>query len=300
MEDIIIEKPKVTDWIAGGFTPLESKVLAPNQDWERFLPVAEYQNLGGYDRSACGAYLVTNLIEILHLAQTKIEINLSDRSLAKLGGVVMGVGGSLAQIFDEGRNNGFNYEHDWPDTLVKSDYYNDIPQEVLDKRVKFEIYREWIKTYDRELVYNSPQYAPLGVLCCYANGSDILNPEGNYNHFVTVYGAEKGKYWKIFDHYTNNKKKYAWDYEFGCVLKPTLILNNMEFKPENNHLYLLVQGPEQKLCMGIDGKLMIYDEKIDTLLNSVSRAKKYLIPTPITMEQYNSCEKVNGKGEKIN
>ena len=299
MNEVEAEKPKLNDWIAKGYTPVNTEQLVYDNDWSRFLPIAEYQDLGGYDRSACGAYLVTNLIEILHLKLTGKEINLSDRSLAKMGGVDIKKGGWLQQIFDEGRNNGFNYEHDWPDTLIKEDYYKDIPQDVLDKRVKFEIYREWVPTYNRDLIFNSLNYAPLGVLCRYANGDEILNPEGKYNHFVTIYGAEKGKYWKIFDHYTNNKKKYAWDYEFGCVLKPTLILKDTKPYMKNNTLVQLVQG-EGGFGLFLDDKIIV-DDAAKILASFVVRNNGDIkgMVKPLALIDWNKYEKTNLKGEYV-
>lgn len=299
MEDIIVEKPKINDWIAKGYTPLELEKLVYDNNWERFLPFAEYQNLGGYDRSACGAYAITNAIEMLYLRITGKEINLSDRSLAKLGGVDIVKGGYLSQIFDEGRNNGFNYENDWPDTLIKEDYYKEIPQEVLDKRVKFEIYREWIPVYNKDLIFDSLNYSPLVVLCKYANGKDILKPNGNYNHFVTIFKAEKGEYWEVFDHYTDNKKKYAWDYEFGCILKPTLIIKDIKPYMKNNTLVQLVQG-EGNFGLYLDGKIIIdnLDKIIAVWLVRNNGDVKGMVK-PLTLVDWNKYEKINLKGEYV-
>lgn len=297
MEEIKIEKPKISDWIASGYTPLNTEKLVYNNNWERFLPVAEYQNLGGYDRSACGAYAVTNAIEMLYLGITGKEINLSDRSLAKMGGVDIVLGGYISQIFDEGRSNGFNYEHDWPDTNIKEDYYKEIPQDVLDKRVKLEVYREWIPPYNKDLIFESLNYAPLSVLCRWANGKEILKPEGKYNHFVTIFNAVKGEYWEIFDHYTNNKKKYAWDYEFGCVLKPTLIIKDIKPYMKNNTLVQLVQG-NGGFGLYLDDKIIV-DDTAKILASWAVRNNGDIkgMVKPLTLVDWNKFDKINLKGE---
>lgn len=301
MEDIIIEKPKVSDWIAGGYTPVVSEPLVFNNDWSNHLPVVEYQNSGGYDRSACGAYAITNALEVLYHRLTKKEINFSDRALAKMGGVDIEKGGWLSQIFDEARNGGLLTEHEWPDTNIKEDYYDDIPQDVLNKRVKYEIYREWIPTYNKDLIFHSLNYAPLVVLCRYANGKEILNPVGNYNHFVVIFKAVKGEYWEVFDHYTQTRKKYAWDYEFGCILKPTLIIKDEKPYMKNNAVYQLVQGTEQKTGLYIEGKGLLIGDSVDVIINASmkSKSQSLLTPIPISLVDWNKFEHFNMKGEKI-
>lgn len=299
MIEVEAEKPKLNDWIAKGYSPLDTPDLVADNDWEGFLPIAEYQNLGGYDRSSCGAFAISNAIEMLNIRLTGKEINISDRSLAKMGGVDIEKGGWLRQIFDEGRNNGFNYEHDWPDTLVKDDYYKEIPKEVLDKRFKLEIYREWIPTHNKDLIFKSINQAPLIVLCRYANGNEILNPEGKYNHFVTIFRAVKGKYWEIYDHYTNNKKKYAWDYEFGCILKPTLIIKDYKPYMKNNTLVQLVQG-DGGFGLFLNDKIIVDDlDKITASWLVRNNGDIKGMVKPITLVDWNKYEKINLKGEYV-
>jgi hypothetical protein len=298
MEDIIIEKPKVNDWIAKGYSPLNTPDLIINNDWSFHLPVVEYQNKGGYDRSACGAYAVTNSLEILYHRLTGKQINFSDRALAKMSDIDIVRGGWLSKIFDTARNQGLLLESEWPDTPVKEDYYGvEIPQEVLNKLVKYEIYREWIPVYNKDLIFKILNQAPLVVLCRYANGNEILNPVGIYNHFVTIYKAIKGEYWEVFDHYTQNIKRYAWDYEFGCVLKPTLILRNEKPYMKNNTLVNLVQGGGD-WGLFLDGKILT-GEKNDIILTFISRNQGDIkgMVKQLTLVDWNKYEKVNLKGE---
>jgi hypothetical protein len=300
MEDIIIEKPKVNDWIARGYSPLDTPDLVINSDWSNHLPVVEYQNGGNYDRSACGDYAITNALEMLYHRLTGREINFSDRALAKMSDTDIIKGGWLSKIFDAARNQGLLLESEWPDTNVKEDYYGvEIPQEVLDKRVKYEIYREWIPVWNKDLIFKMLNQAPLVVLCRYANGTDILNPAGNYNHFVTIFKAVKGEYWEVFDHYTTSRKKYAWDYEFGCILKPTLIIKQEKPYMKNNTLVNLVQGGGD-WGLFLDGKILVGD-KNDIILTFMSRNQGDIkgMVKQLTLVDWNKYEKANIKGEKI-
>jgi hypothetical protein len=72
-----------------------------------------------------------------------------------------------------------------------------------------------------------------------------------------------------------------------------------KFVPKNNELYLLVEGPEQKLAMGLDGRLVIYDNKVDALINAASRSKEYKVPVPLTMEMWDQAPKIDGRGNKL-
>jgi hypothetical protein len=296
---LIQEKQKPFDWLVGGFTPLGAGDINPSGDWNKYLPVIEYQNNGGWDRWACVTYAILNCLEILYKYKTSTEINWSDRFSAKVGGTKIGVGAYVSTVFDAMRNTGLVLERDYPDTNIQSDYYQDIPQEVMDKVIKYDIYREWILPNDKDVVYENLRQAPMPVTVCAAGGTGILNPTGKHNHLVSLINAEYGQYWEIYDHYTQSLKKYAWEYRFGSILKPTFNIKIETMKVINNQLYLLVQGKEQVLAMGLDGKLMIFDDWSKAIINSASREKKYVIPTPVTLDSWNSVEHINSKGELI-
>lgn len=308
MEDrfgLLVRDTNVRDWIAGEFSPLGTSVTNPTGDWSIYLPDEETQNRSGFDRQACVSYSILNCLEVLHKAQTGIGINWSDRYVARMSNTTRN-GNYLDAVFDAIRNYGLVEEWQYPDDVKTwEEYYQDIPEalQLEGKEIlkKWGFYREWVRTDRKDDIFNALKSAPLQVTVKYASGNGLLNPTGQHNHAVMLFNASYGDYWELFDHYTQVRKKYAWDYEFGAVLKPSLIKknNNFMFTPQDNTLYLLVQGPEQILTMGLNGKLIKYDEKIDALINSASRSKKYQIPVPITMEQYNSCEKLDGKGNKI-
>lgn len=305
MEDrfgLLVRDTNVRDWIAGSFSPVEPVIYQPLGQWDYFLPTIEYQSNNGEESWMCTIFSLTNALEMLHIRQTGIEINFSDAWLGKLSGTVKGFGNFLDDVFDYARKNGLVLQSRWANF---PDPYREIPQEIRNEGKDFlanwSLYREWVNPTKKDDIKRALREAPLQVTVRYAEGNGLLKPTGTHNHAVTLYGYEDEKWFNIYDHYTQTRKRYAWDYEFGAVLKPSLIkkTNNFMFTPQDNTLYLLVQGPEQILTMGLNGKLIKYDEKIDALINSASRSKKYQIPVPITMEQYNSCEKLDGKGNKI-
>jgi hypothetical protein len=301
----IPSKITARDWIFGGFTPIPETDTINN--WETYLPIVEYQNSNGFDEMACVTYSILNCLEILYLYKTNKEINFSDRYIAKMSGTT-NHGNSLEKVFNTIRTYGLVEQNVYPNTAKNWDeYYQEVPQEIIDKGKEFlntwNVYREWVNPDDKDAIYTALYGSPLQVVVRYAQGleNEILSPVGAYNHAVMCYGAKQGKYWEIFDHYTQIRKRYAWDYKFDSVLKPTLILkNNIMFIPKDNALFLLVEGKEQKLAMGLNGKLVIFTDKIDTLLNSASRSGKFNVPIPLTLTEWESVSKVDGKGNPIN
>ncbi len=294
---------KPADWWFNGFTPVKLGSQNELGDWEAYLPEVEYQNLGNFDRMNCVTYSLLNCFETLYYYQTGIKRNFSDRFIAKLSNTTKD-GNWLDTVFDTARQVGLIDEERWPDSLISwDDYYKPIPQDIVDEGKEFSdnwsIYREWINTSNDADIVKALESSPLQATVKFATGNNILYPQGAPNHAVEIYHAELGQWWEIYDDYSQTKKRYHWDYPFGVILKPTLIKKTNMFIPQDNQLYCLVQGSTQILCMGYQGKLMIYDEKIDTFLNASMRSNKLLLPIPITLDQYNSVDKVNGKNEPI-
>jgi len=305
---LILEQPKVSDWVVGGFTPLGSKILNPRGIWMTPDPV-EYQAHWGFDRMACVSYSLLNCLEALHYYGNGHFINFSDRFLARASGTTK-QGNHLSEVFDTARNLGLVTEDYYPDTdLGWNEYYKDIPKETYNKAKEFltewSLYREWVDTQDKELIFNKLYEAPLQVTVLYSTGNGLLNPTSStgvkYNHAVMLYGAKWKEYWMIFDHYEQVYKKYAWDYEFGTILKPSLIkkLNNYMFKKD--HAYQLVQGEGQKTGLYIEDKGLYIGDSVDVLVNSAMRLKTDYIPTPtpVTLEMWNSVDKFDMSGNKL-
>lgn len=260
---LLNKRPEFSDWRLGGLTPVDFKLSNPEGDWSYYLPVDEIQNRWGFDRLACVTFSLLNCIEILYKHQTGHEKNFSDRFIAKLSGTTRN-GNYLDNVFDTVRKNGIIEEYLYPDDANSWDeYYKELPQELVDKAREFlkdqEIYREWVRVDRKEDIFTALKSAPLQVTVRYAEGNSLLNPVGDHNHAVTIYNAEKGHHWEIFDHYTQTRKRYAWDYEFGAVLKPTLIKKtNKLMTIQNNTLLQLVEGVGG-FGLYLDGQIIIDD-----------------------------------------
>lgn len=118
-----------------------------------------------------------------------------------------------------------------------------------------------------------------------SKGKYLLTPNSWGNRFNGKHQKIR-EFWFPTDHIFN-----AW------VLHDKT--NIMPLNIEDNKLYLLVEGKTQELAMGYKGKLMVYDKWIETIVNCTSRAGEWQEIIPVTLQQWNSVEKVDGKGNVI-
>lgn len=301
---VIEEKIKPNDLCSGGLT-LGSRTIIVGGQWDNYLPVVEFQNNNGYDRLACLSYSLNNCIETFLYVLEKRETNNSDRFLAKMSGTTK-LGNYFSKVANSVANDGAVAETVWPDSAENwEEYYKKIPNEIKEKakdfNKKYDFRWEWVRTDDKDGIMKALEETPLQVQVRYASGDGILHPLDNKGHGVMVYGYVKGKYWKIFDHYTQTRKKYAWDYVFGAILKPIITINDnyiyMKFK--QNRLYLLVEGKEQKLAMYLDGVLVHFPDWSIARENSNARIGKWYPPISTSLRDWESVDHTNSKGEKI-
>lgn len=302
---LLTRDKNVRDWVAGSFTPLDLSLVNPEGDWSSYLPVDEFQNRRGYDRMACATYSILNCIEILYRFNTGHEKNFSDRELAKKSGTTKS-GNYLDNVFDWARKTGLIEEYLYPDDANSWDeYYKELKPEFSTEAKKFldewSLYREWVRADKPEDIFLALKSAPLQATVCYAGGSGILKPDGTWNHAITVYNAEHGVCWHIFDHYTQTRKRYAWDYEFGAVLKPSLVKRNNDIimNIQNNTLLQLVQG-NGSFGLYLDGKIIV-DEADKILATYIVRNQGDIKgkTKALTLEQWNSLPHVDLKGNKV-
>lgn len=295
--------PNPADWKFGGFTPLTPTVYQPDGNWSKYLPVIEYQNNHSFDRMACVTYSLLNCLEIQYLRQTGKEINFSDRALAKMSGTTK-TGNRLDTVFDTARNSGLVLEKDWPDTNGGwAEYYKPITSAVLSTAPVFleewELYREWVSPYRLDLIKEALKETPLQVTVKYASGKGLLNPTGEKDHAVCLYGTNGG--YEIFDHYVQTEKKYSFDYEFGVVLKPYLIKkNNNIMTYKQDQLIFKTQGTGYNFGIYIDGKLLI--GKTDDVLGiwiMRNKEKGFDNKLSVTLSDWESLPHYDLKGNKI-
>lgn len=291
-------------WIYKSNSPLLGGEVNPTSDWEQWLPVVEYQNLFGFDTMACVTYSFLNCIETLWKFQGNTERNFSDRFLATMSGTTH-AGNTFDGVSDGARRCGLVNESEYPHNANSwNEYYKVISDEILAIGKKFlkdyEIKAEFVRTYRLDDILEALKYSPLQVTVKYASGDDILNPTGEWNHAVTCYGYKMNEYWKIYDHYTQTKKKYAWNYEFGAINKFTL----QKIKPtfmtvQDNVLYQLVEGLGG-FALGLDGRLIIDDvAKILASWEVRNNGDTKGMTKAVRQADFDSVPHINLKGESI-
>lgn len=304
LHGLLTRERRLNDWQVGSFTPIDLTLINPAGDWRGYAPVDEFQNRWGFDRLACVTFSCLNCIEILYKYKTGTEKNFSDRFIAKASGTTK-QGNYLDNVFDTIRNQGLIEEYLYPDDANSwEEYYKDMNSEYFKESKKFledwSLYREWVRTDRRKDILFSLKSAPLQVTLRYTSGNGILNPSGSHNHAATMLYAEEGEYYDIFDHYTQTRKKYAWDYEFGAVLKPSLIkkTNNI-MTIKNNTLLQLVQGGGN-FGMFLDGKIII-DDLAKVQASFLSRTKGDIkdMVRQLTLEEWQKYPHVDLQGNPV-
>jgi len=315
-----LENISPADFIAGDYSPLvwKSRVTEAGGFWLPFIPTYEVQNNNEIDKMNCTTMATDNVIETDIKEQENIEINISDRFVAKAAGNTKS-GNYVNYPIETIMKVGFVMEDVYPEEYqIKpptwDEYYKELTPDLFKKALaildKYDFDREFVyPTNDKDNLYQRLHEAPLKATVCYAsdaNPETILNPTGKHNHDVAIVGAKYGEYWVIYDSYAwlrglPTLKRYAWNYQFGTVMRIHVSLknnnNHMVFK--QNYPYLLVEGNEQKLGFFLDGRMIIDQDWSKIIVQSGSRLKNYVVATPVKLADWNSVPHANLKGEKI-
>jgi hypothetical protein len=325
---LILENPRPNDFVFGVFTPIETKVLLEDGDWTPYLPTNEKQKNNNFDTWACVSASATNVLEIQfnYLYEKKLllvkdlewlekngyivngKFNFSERFIAKLSNTQIGKGNSLFNVANYIRDCGLIPESMLPfsENMTSEEYYSEISQELKDlgKQFleRFEIMYEWI---EKPRFVDALKYSPVQVVVAawYKNSEGLYYFANKFNHAVC---CKKDDVKQIFDTYDPFEKGLTDDNFHDWGMKFFINFKNKTmptFNPVNNQLYLLVEGPEQKLGMGLNGQVIVHNNKIDAFLGSISREKGYTkmtVPIPVGLEIWNSMKKVDGKGNPIN
>jgi len=271
----IIEEPKKEDYILGS-KQLPKIVLQPDGQWGDCLPVFEAQRKK-IETMACVSFSALNCLETLHYKLLGIAYNRSDRFTAKMSGTNPYKGNSMRNVAESVRKHGTVEEKLWDYEYIEnlSTYYKTIPDSIIQKG------KDWLKEYNvgYEWIYDSGlsiaqkqdrliealQYSPIQV-AVYAYGKQkggIYIEEGrNANHAVVIYGYKKGEYWKIFDSYKNEFKKFAWNYNFKYAMRFNLTkINKPMFKLvklENSSAVYFVDADNNKHLFKNKGAFVSY------------------------------------------
>lgn len=161
----VIPGNKSTNWIAGSI-PYE--VRNPSGDWTPYLVRPEKQYFNTFDTMACVSFATNNTAEIQIKQQTGVEVNFSDRFLAKMSGTTS-QGNWVYIVLDTWRKIGVVNEEEWPappEPTTRDSYYQTIPQFVIDRAKsqstdKYDLQYEYIPEHTASAVNYHLKHAPL-------------------------------------------------------------------------------------------------------------------------------------------
>ena len=253
------------------------------------------------------------------------KINFSDRFTAKMSGTTHS-GNSAQRVWDSIRKDGVVPEVMWSFPSAQrtpvfdwDDFYCDIPDEVkeIGKEFakRFKILYEFVdKDKFKEVLKYSPIQVFIATQCPIEN--DIQIKCGNsINHAVSIPRLRDDiNYIEIFDHYIKQRDKSGKEefirkvskdyivYPYGVACYIEELNNKKTMNIETNKLYLILTPTGQYLGMGLDSKLVVYENKVDTLINVSARKKEKHIVAPdvtVRLDDLKGVKIVNGKMEEI-
>jgi len=312
---LIIKKPQPQDWRVGSVSGFDSAVLQKDHNWHEYLPIKENQFSRHFDTMGCVSFSALNCLEMLQKRKYGNEVNWSDRWLAKVSGTTRR-GNWLQSVADTIRHTGLLLESEYPYPRQEAgfdwdDFYKDVPlsmfEEAGDFLKEYEVTYEWVDIRNRDNLLYSLRFTPLqvtGVFPSHRKAVDGIIPreEGLHTHAYTIYGGKYGEYFDVFDHYTVEKKKIAWDFDLG-INAMRYNLTKLTDKPmekpeiENNTLVQLVEG-HGGFGFFLDGDIII-DDLANVLATNEMRNKEQRTKA-LTQEQWDMFDKVNLKGEPVN
>lgn len=214
----IEEKLKPEDYHFGAVT--NKKILRPDGDWTSLTPTPERQSGRSIETMACTCFSAINVIETLIMVKFNLDVNYSDRFLAKLSGVTRN-GNVQSKVMEAIRKVGLVKEEDYPsnlDTFTWDEYYKPLTADLYDKA------HEFGDTYDFNYeavtptipaLIDSLRYAPLYV-AGYAWSFDgtYFQSYGSPNHCFMLANIDQVIKWKqAFDTYEPFLKKLSPNYQ---------------------------------------------------------------------------------------
>lgn len=226
-----------SDYVFGGPISLKSKgfsgtVLQPNGDWTSFAPPGEPQHKESLDTLACATFTTLNGLEILMKRVHDLDLNFSERFVAKATDTDKKRGNDPKAVAQFVRKNWSVLEKDYPLVSSKDEYYQDIPQELFPLAQKY----KGNKLFGYELVNPDPaslrealKLSPVGLSNALTEGEDgrYYKPHNWRDvHISTLLKIEADGTYVILDSYfpyikrihPNFKSEYAIRWELDAEL----------------------------------------------------------------------------------
>jgi len=239
---LIIEAPRITDYVFLGATPIKGNVIFPDgHGWGQYLPEGEMQFSDHTDFMDCVTESYTNIVEILSKALYNVDSNKSERYTAKMSGTTK-MGNSQWAVAESGRKDGLVPEEKWPRNrhMTWDQYYAPIFEAVKAIGRKYAkewtINYEWVETNHRSLK-EALKYGPVWITG-YAWGTNSKNLYDDFgyrpNHAFVLYDYTEGQSWHCYDSYptdfvlddNSTKQEFIkmldWNFNFGNAMKLTV------------------------------------------------------------------------------
>ncbi len=224
-----------------GSNKILGSVLQENGQWDDFLPEEEVQNVNGLEVYNCTAFGTTSIVEMILKRLGKGQNNYSDRYV-----------GTMAETRPPGNSPHTVAECIRTISGLVDEKLLPFSEDINDVDTYFSLGNdgenlkaigwEWLKTHDfkHEWVFTTQmtakerieqlkealKYSPIGVsVRAWVQDDDglyIKNEGEGDTHWTVLYGYEEGKYWKVFDSYSDHgtvKKKLAWNYAYTFTKK---------------------------------------------------------------------------------
>lgn len=167
MNDGAIVGRESGNWVAGS-SPLQYEVRNPSGNWIPSLPTTERQSNRRTDTMACVSYSLINAIETQLQHLYGVDVNFSDRWLAKMSNTQIN-GNYLYIVAETVRKFGLVPQESWPEPpdYTWSSYYAPIPSHIQDKGLEFlenwTINWEWVDVTKDNLLKHLKQ-SPLQLV----------------------------------------------------------------------------------------------------------------------------------------
>lgn len=160
----IIPGKTPSDWLGGA---IPWKNLNPLADWRLFTVVGEKQYFSNFDTMSCVSFAVNNVGEIQTKFQTGIEINDSDRFMARISNTTQ-QGNRVSTVLDARRFAGMVSETRWSkpaEPTTWAEYMSLIDPQVIAEAGNRKIVEDWQYEYLLDLspanIRKQLQHAPL-------------------------------------------------------------------------------------------------------------------------------------------
>lgn len=236
-------QPQITpdNWVLGAIP--QRKILEPEGDWTKYLPLFEKQH-ANFDTHNCTGFGTATIMETLHKRITsKPEENYSDRFIGICAGTYP-PGNDPHKVAESIRKNRVVPEQTLPfspDLKNVDEYYSfkgadEMKLRNLAKSYPYELNHWWLWTTDqtkeqrKEKIREALKTSPLGVSVSawYKRNGVYVDKGQPNNHWCVLYGEEKDKGWKVYDSYDESHKILSYDHNIQFAKGFQLVLKEHE------------------------------------------------------------------------